>query len=140
MNEKSIIRYFRRAKEVALLSDFYRFHIGCVAVYQGKIIGTGFNTNRSHPLQKQFNSYREFDLTSKRIDHKLHAEIHCLIQIKDMNIDFSKVHIFIYRKLKSRDHGLARPCPACMNMIKSMGIKSIYYTTDDGYIHENFFN
>ena len=32
--------------------------------------------------------------------------------------------------------GMARPCPACMQYIKDMGIKNIYYTTGDGFVHE----
>ena len=31
---------------------------------------------------------------------------------------------------------MARPCPACMQAIKDMGIKHIAYTTDDGSANE----
>ena len=31
---------------------------------------------------------------------------------------------------------MSRPCPSCLVAIKDMGIKHIYYTTDDGFAYE----
>ena len=31
---------------------------------------------------------------------------------------------------------MSRPCPSCMAAIKDLGIRNIYYTTDDGFSHE----
>lgn len=28
------------------------------------------------------------------------------------------------------------PCPSCMAAIKDLGIKDIFYTSNDGYVHE----
>ena len=36
-------KYFDKARQAALISDFHKVYIGCVAVYQGSIIGIGFN-------------------------------------------------------------------------------------------------
>lgn len=36
-------KYFYKAEQAALISDFHKTHIGCVAVYQGTIIGIGCN-------------------------------------------------------------------------------------------------
>ena len=57
-------RFYKKAKQVAKISDFKKVHIGCVAVYQGKIIGIGCNTNKTHPLQKYYNKYREEDVNN----------------------------------------------------------------------------
>lgn len=67
---------------------------------------------------------------------KLHAEINCINSIRNLDINFSKVKLYIYRIRKDRPFGLSRPCPSCMAAIKDLGIKDIYYTTNDGYIHE----
>ena len=126
-------KYFTKAKQVATISDYSKIHIGCVAVYQGQIIGVGFNCNKTHPTQHYYNRYR------KQADNmlpKLHAEIRCLNQIKNFNINFSKVKMYIYRIRKDRPFGLSRPCPSCMAAIKDLGIKDIYYTTNDGYCYE----
>ena len=31
---------------------------------------------------------------------------------------------------------MARPCPSCMAAIRDLGIRDIYYTTNDGYVCE----
>ena len=126
-------RYFEKAREVATISDFSKFHIGCVAVYQGQVIGLGYNCNKTHPTQKFYNRYRE---QSENMLPKLHAEISCLNQIRNLDINFSKVKLYIYRIRKDQLFGLARPCASCMAAIKDLGIKEIYYTTNDGFSYE----
>lgn len=66
----------------------------------------------------------------------LHAEINCINQIKHMDINFGKVTLYICRVNKNQDNRMARPCPACMAAIKDLGIRDIYYTTNDGYAYE----
>lgn len=65
----------------------------------------------------------------------LHAEMSCLIQIKDMDIDFSKVELYIYRENKN-GVAMCRPCKACMKIIDDLGIKRIHYTTYGGFADE----
>lgn len=134
---KSDYKYFEKARLVATLSDFRKTHIGCVAVYQGNIIGLGCNCNKTHPTQKYYNKYRK---QSDSMLPKLHAEISCLNSIKDLDINFSKVKLYIYRIRKDQDYGLSRPCPSCMAAIKDIGIKDIYYTTNDGFSYERIGN
>lgn len=59
MINKSDYRYFEKARQVADVSDFARTHMGCVAIYQGRIIGIGCNTNKTHPKQDYYNQFRE---------------------------------------------------------------------------------
>lgn len=124
---------FNKAYKIATVSDYDRTHIGCVAVYQGQVIGLGCNTNKTHPTQKFYNRYRN---VSEYMLPKLHAEISCLNQIRHLNINFSKVKLYIYRIRKDQPFGMARPCPSCMAAIKDLGIRNIYYTTNEGYSHE----
>lgn len=126
-------RYFDKARKVASISDFYKTHVGCVAVYQGQMIGVGCNCNKTHPTQKFYNKFRE---ESDSMLPKLHAEINCINQLKHLNINFSKVRLYIYRIRKDQPFGMARPCASCMAAIKDLGIREIYYTTDDGYSYE----
>ena len=126
-------RYFNKAYQIATISDFYKTHIGCVAVYQGQIIGLGCNCNKTHPIQKYYNRYRK---PSDSMLQKLHAEINCLNQIKHLDINFSKVKLYIYRIRKDQPFGMARPCPSCMAAIRDLGIRDIYYTSNEGYVYE----
>jgi len=67
---------------------------------------------------------------------KLHAEINCLNSIKHLDINFSKVKLYIYRIRKDQPYGLSRPCPSCVAAIKDLGIRDIYYTSNDGFVYE----
>ena len=126
-------RYFYKARQIANISDYNKIHVGCVAVYHGQIIGIGCNTNKTHPAQKFYNRYRE---PSDTMLPKLHAELSCINQIKHLDINFSKVKLYIYRIRKDQPFGLSRPCPSCMAAIKDLGIREVYYSTNDGYVYE----
>ena len=133
MLSKSDYKYFDKAKRIAAISDYNKIHIGCVAVHQGNIIGIACNTNKTHPTQKYYNRFRE---ESDILMPKLHAEINCINQIKHLNINFSKVKLYIYRIRNDRPYGMSRPCPSCMAAIRDIGIRDIYYTSNDGYDYE----
>ena len=88
MISKSDYKYFAKAKRIAAISDYHKIHIGCVAVYQGNIIGVACNTNKTHPTQKYYNRFRE---ESDVLMPKLHAEINCINQIKHLDINFQEL-------------------------------------------------
>lgn len=133
MITKNDYRYFDKAKQTASTSDYYKTHIGCVAVYQGSIIGIGCNCNKTHPIQKKYNIYRK---PSDSMLPKLHAEINCINSIKNLDVNFAKVKLYIYRIRRDQPFGLSRPYPSCMGAIKDLGIRDIYYTTNEGYVYE----
>jgi tRNA(Arg) A34 adenosine deaminase TadA len=133
MITKNDYRYFDKARQTASISDYYKTHIGCVAVYQGSIIGIGCNCNKTHPIQKKYNKYRK---SSDSMLPKLHAEISCINSIKNLDINFVKVKLYIYRIRRDQPFGLSRPCPSCMAAIHDLGIRDIYYATNDGYVYE----
>lgn len=130
---KNDYKFFTKARQIANISDYHKVHIGCIAVYHGQIIGLGCNCNKTHPTQKFYNKYR---IESETMLPKLHAEINCINQIKHFDINFAKVKLYIYRIRNDQPYGMSRPCPSCMAAIKDIGIKDIYYTTNDGYVHE----
>lgn len=129
-------KFFDKARQVANISDYHKTHIGCVAVYQGQVVGLGCNCNKTHPTQKKYNKYRNLYNSGSEPLPKLHSEISCINQIKHFDINFSKVKLYIYRIRKDQPFGIARPCPSCMAAIKDLGIRDIFYTTNDGYAHE----
>lgn len=95
--KNSDYKFFEKARNIAVISDYGKTHIGCVAVYQGQVVALGCNCNKTHPAQKYYNRYR----------------------IR-----------------KDQPFGLARPCSSCMAAIRDLGIRDIYYTTNDGYAYE----
>jgi deoxycytidylate deaminase len=136
--------FFEQARLEAIKSDFNSFRLGSVIVYKNKIIGRGYNSYKTAPIQKYYNKYREFNDTSVPIKHSLHSEIAAIKSISYLNskeIDFSKVRIYTYRIClgKKLGFGNAKSCPACYHAIKELGIKEVYYTTDNGYAMEKLF-
>lgn len=125
--------YFEAAKSVAQLSDFPRINVGAVAVYKHRIISSGYNSNKTNPVQKRFNAYR-FSAESPAC---LHAEIACLLPLLNRkDINFRDVSLYVYREYKSGQLAIAKPCASCNALIRSLGIKHVYYTGDQSYVYE----
>lgn len=125
--------FFDAAKAVSESSEFPKVHIGCV-ITEGnhRIISSGCNSTKTHPLQKQLNRER-FEVDSV---HSLHAEVSALLPLMKEDIDFSKIEIYTHRNYANGKIAMARPCPSCMKLIKDLGVKKIHYTTADGYACE----
>ena len=85
------ISAFAHAKHIALMSDYNRVHIGCIAIYNNSIISVGWNKSKTHPLQKYYNRFRNFNETSNTIQ-SIHAEIDCISKIQYMDIKWDKVN------------------------------------------------
>lgn len=130
---KSHRAYFKAAKAMSELSDFKQQHIGAVAVYGHKVISSGCNSCKTNPMQKKLNIHR----FSADTPATLHAELSCLLPlINRRDIDFSNVSLYVYREYKNGDLALSKPCASCMALLRSLGIRHIYYTGDSSYINE----
>lgn len=128
-------KYFEHAKHIAMLSDSSNIHIGYVAVLGNRIVSTGYNTPKTHPLQAHYNRFRDFN-GEAMYNHTLHAEIACILPLRHADINWSKVKLYGYRIRGDIGKGIARPCKACMAALRSLGIQDVYYTTDGGFAHE----
>lgn len=125
-------RFLSIAKGLSLNSEFYGSKVGAIIVQKGKIISKGFNSYKSHPLQKRYNNERT-DINDNA-PHYIHAEIDALKRVKD--IDLTDAELFVYHIGKNNLQKLARPCAACMTAIKEMGIETIHYSTPEGLATE----
>ena len=139
LSQKRINHYFNLAHNACFYSDNKRIRLGCVIVYKSKIISVGYNhATKTNPMQKKYNHLRGYDPEASTSYNTIHAECHALLQAKDIDIEWNKANIFVYRIKKDGSKGLARPCPACEAMIKNMGIENIYYSTDKGWGYEKY--
>ena len=130
----NIEKYFGFAKNVSKFSDYYEKtskHIGCVIVYRNRVISDGWNTSKEHPIQKEYNKERDFNVDCCK--NSLHAELHALLRCSNIDIDWSKAYIFVYREHADGSFGNAMPCKACKKAIYDRGIGTIFYTNDKGY-------
>jgi deoxycytidylate deaminase len=134
---KTNLAYFKAAKAMSEMSDHPQYKVGAVVVMNHRIISSGHNSDsKTHPLQKKYNRYRFTD----EGDHKQHAELAALLPLIRTRTDLSNAMIFTYREHKNERIAMSRPCPSCLGLIKDLGIKRIFYTTEDGYAYERLYN
>ena len=133
--------FFEEAKRCSYKSDYIgaaSVRIGAVAVLKGIVIAKGYNRNKTHPLQEKYNSYRYNTQSNHYYPSKIHAEMEVVSKIRNLDIDFSKVIIYVYRETKEGTLAMARPCKACTAALKDLGIKTVCYTTENGYCEERY--
>lgn len=128
------------AKAASLESNCKQYHLGCVAFYRNTMLAIGYNELKTSPMQKKYNKYRGFDVEASDVRNSIHAEMKVLSKIKNLDIDFTKIELYIYREHANGSSAKARPCIACMKAIKDMNIKKIHYTTEDGWCTERLVN
>lgn len=135
----NVERNFKLAKNASEFSDC-NIKVGSVLIYKNKVISIGWNTNKSNPLMKEYNKYRTNAKRYFDVDkhcNGLHSEIMCLKNaIRAFDGDLSKCSIFIYSETKNGNTRLSRPCNACSKYLNELGIKHIYYTTNNGWQYE----
>ena len=136
MNKRELY-YYKKAKQISKLSTYDRICIGCIAVYRKNIIGIGYNQAKTNPMQIKYSKYRNCSNIDS-INNYLHAEMACVNQIKNLDIDFSKVKLFVYREDNKRAMRICKPCGACERAIRDLGIKRVYYTDTNKYVREDY--
>ena len=133
-------RMMERAVQEAYGSEFHHFKTGCVITYKRHIVSTAHNVERTTPAQKKYNKLRNFNNNDNREpEHKTHAEILAIQRISYtamLQTEWSRASIYVARIAPGlpKGVGLARPCPACMEAIRDLGIKNIFYTSNEGSI------
>jgi deoxycytidylate deaminase len=89
-----------------------------------KLITSEFNDyHKSHPIQKFY--AEKANLPDKIY---LHAEMLAVLNSRDHNAH----SLYVARALADGKPANAQPCKICMAMIRSTGIRRVYYTVDDG--------
>lgn len=116
----------RIATNQAKKSTFHRTRVGAVITKGGRIFSTGFNELRY---------YRKLP-TKKPWDNSLHAEGKAVMRLlrTGRQTDLINASIYISRVKKDGTPGLAKPCKFCEELIRAVGIRKVFYTTDEGSV------
>jgi deoxycytidylate deaminase len=110
----SVARYF------ATKSKARNTH-GAVVVKSGRVLGTGYNKDRNHP---RFVSPEHI-----KTDCSFHAEE---LAIRDAGENLKGAKIYVARVNRHGHDRDSQPCPRCLSLIQSVGIKKIIYTSEKG--------
>lgn len=130
---KKDFKYFNLAKEVSKRSTYKKVHIGAIVVKKNQVIGEGANMIKSHPLQAKYN--RLNPNMEENHTHSIHAEVSAIVHTG--TTDLYGCTMYIYRDDRNGHIAMCRPCIGCMKLIKAVGIKAIYYTTNEGFCEEH---
>lgn len=119
-NDLLNILWFNLARLESLKTDF-RSRVGAVVVRKGKVVSIGRNhPHKTHPLMKKYHEHKT-----------IHAEVDCIIGT-DRDLLKGSV-MYVYRELRDGTVAIAKPCEVCQLILKDIGIKKVYYTTNDGF-------
>ena len=110
---------FRMAAKAASKSTFSQHRLGAVIAKGGRILSTGFNEIR----------YDKYLDKSTR-----HAEEAAIIRVLRNGNCHSLVgsDLFVTRFTPAGSIRLSKPCSRCLHLIRSVGIRRVYYSTDSG--------
>lgn len=134
------MRFFDAARGESFKSDF-TVRVGAVCVYKGKVVSYGHSSEKTSPVQQRFNAYRHFDNTPEQIPKaKIHAEISALHKLRNTDIDFSKLSVYVWRQYSNGQPAMSRPCEGCIAYMHELGVRHIYYSTSAGLVYEKLFS
>lgn len=138
LNNHTLQQALRIAKEESLSSDFHSAKLGAVIFNMHHIYASSHNSNKTNPLQAQYNKYKDKNCSSWK--HSVHAEISCIhkfLQKYYLNLpQVNKLMILIYRQHKNGKYAMAKPCKICERALRNLGIKNIIYTGENSLIYE----
>lgn len=120
MNLTKLTRYFDLAKRLSERSNHHQHRLGCVIVSGKGVVGMGWNLQKTHPL-------------SPHPYHHIHAEFMAVLSAGLDREVLNGATCYVYRETKNGTPALAKPCPTCMSMLKSYGIRVVTYTTKCSY-------
>lgn len=105
----------RMAAKAAFKSSFKQHRVGAVIVKGGNILSTGFNSRQPSKLLGTYTR---------------HAEASAILALlKDRRLsDLAGSDIYVTRYTAGGVCSMARPCPSCYKLIRSVGISHIFYT------------
>jgi len=94
-----------------------KFRLGAILVHRNSIVSVGMNSYKTHPL-----------MAARTKWPFLHAEQNAIIRAGLDNCE--GLDLYIARVLKNNTLALSKPCKVCIKLIKDVGIKNVYYSTN----------
>lgn len=89
---------------------------------KSKILNIGWNSYKSHP-EIQRRHYPKFT-------KGLHSETNCLLYSR--RASYKGLMLAVLRINWNGELDYSHPCPSCLNMIRDVGIKDVWFTTKTG--------
>lgn len=101
-----------------------RHKLGCVVLKGNRVLASAHNQRRHAFLPKRSWQRREGTVCAERM---------ALLKLLDKA---NNSVVYVGRVNEKGDFLLAKPCEACMNMMRDLGIKKIFYSDGNGNFKE----
>jgi deoxycytidylate deaminase len=114
---------FRIAEKIAKQSPHHQHKLGAVIVKGNRILSTGYNSLRSSSIIGT---------------PTLHAESAAILKLlkEGRQTELVGTDIYVTRFTRGGSVGMAKPCMACADLIRSVGIRRCFYSTQLGTTEE----
>ena len=87
-----------------------------LVVSKNRVLSVGYNQPKTHPISKDTEM------------QQLHAEMDALVRCPDAVVEGAEV--VVVRRKPSGKPGLAKPCEPCQDVLRSHGVRRVFYTTN----------
>lgn len=109
------------AKKISNKSDHHTHKMGCVITKGNRVLGTGFNTTKTHTKSPhRFKS--------------IHAEFMATLSA---NYDIKGATVYVFREQRDGKWAMAKPCQDCWAFLMECGIKKVVYSFEGSYKQED---
>ena len=122
---KKVDRYFSLARNMAYDSPYGKIRHGALLLKGGSVINASYNKENYSSFGKRF-------MSPLRGHATVHAELGCILGLsRDVT---SGADLYVCRINRSGEFRFSKPCSMCHEALKHVGVKRVYYTTNDNTI------
>jgi deoxycytidylate deaminase len=98
-------------------------------VYKGKIISTGLNSSKTHPLNLKNRKISKITGEDYSNQKQTCSELNAILKLKRLtNIDTKKCILINLRYDRNDRLALAKPCMSCQSLLKYHSFKNIFWS------------
>jgi deoxycytidylate deaminase len=110
---------FRMAEKQAKKSTFKQHRLGAVLVKGGRVLSTGYN---------------KYGYTKELRYSTVHAEESSIVRLIKTGrlVDCMGADLYVSRITPGGRIGLAKPCPRCLDLCRSVHVNRVWFSTEDG--------
>tara|TARA_R110000796_G_scaffold222002_2_gene338178 strand:+ start:393 stop:824 length:432 start_codon:yes stop_codon:yes gene_type:complete len=119
---KKIDRYFSLARNIAYNSPYGKLRHGAVIVRGGSVINAAFNKDNYTSFGTRFREPHRGPAT-------VHAEIGCILGLA--RTATTGTDLYVCRINRSGEFRNSKPCTMCHEALKHVGVKRVFYTTNN---------
>jgi len=131
--EKHVSTLLAIAKDIEEPVRCYRLAAGII--YKNTLVSVGVNSYKTDPFQAKYSK-------NEKAIH-LHAEVSAIKNaLRQLSVDDIQKATLVVVRVKRKTNkepyspAMAKPCSGCRRCMVEFGIKNVYYTGEEGRIHQ----